>query len=123
MTPSIAPFSASLGLVVMARAAVPEALFACVILSGAPSCFITNEAEGREVEGSRSCIVTRNGRKAFSREFPEAAWAVLAYSGSFDSPSPRAAGLGLAQDDTALTESQMSGAFAMAIHYQKRLLL
>jgi hypothetical protein len=36
------------------------------------------------VEGSRHCIVSRDCVKAFSREFPDAAWGVHTFSGSFD---------------------------------------
>jgi hypothetical protein len=48
------------------------------------------------VEGSLRCFGSRYYSKAFSRELPEAAMVVPAFSGSFDSPSHA---LGLAQDD------------------------
>src|SRR5262249_6711584 len=56
-----------------------------VILSGAPRDLVLLFADGRGVEGSRYCIVSRCSLKAFSREFPDAAWALNTFSGSFDS--------------------------------------
>src|SRR5215472_12498437 len=70
-----------------------------VIPSGAHCKFIRNEGEWRGVEGPRRCFVARHSIKAFSREFPDPVWTVPTFSRSFDSPSSRAAGLGLAQDD------------------------
>src|SRR5262249_42288205 len=55
-----------------------------VILSGAPQNCLENEFERRGVEGSRHCIVSRYCVKAFSREFPDAAWVLHTFSGSFD---------------------------------------
>src|SRR5262249_56398406 len=49
----------------------------------------------RGVEGSVGWCVLRKRRKAFSREFPDTASIPETFSGSFDSPSSRAAGLGL----------------------------
>jgi len=70
-----------------------------VILSGAPRKVISHVNEWRGVEGPPSCVVSPRGIKAFSREFPDAASKEHSSSVSFDSPSSRAAGLGLAQDD------------------------
>ena len=78
-----------------------------VILSEAPRRCVRHVVAWRVVEGSRRCLVQRNCVKAFSREFPDAASAVQTSSGSFDSSSPRKAGLGLAQDDTG-TESHVN---------------
>src|SRR5262249_17021834 len=52
--------------------------------SGAPQNCLENEFERRGVEGSRHCIVARYCVKAFSREFPDAAWVLHTFSGSFD---------------------------------------
>jgi hypothetical protein len=73
-----------------------------VILSEAPRQAFPGFADGRGVEGSRHSAISRPGIKAFSREFPEASFVMHASSGSFDSPSSRRAGLGLAQDDRAI---------------------
>ena len=78
----------------------PERL-TCVILSGARRGFYVQMAERRGVEGPPSCLALRHGIKAFSRELPDAASNELSSSGSFDSPSSRVAGLGVAQDDKA----------------------
>ena len=71
-----------------------------VILSAAPRKLISHVREWRGVEGPTSCVVSRQGIKAFSREFPDAASVLQTSSGSFDSPLPGKPGLGLAHDDT-----------------------
>ena len=72
-----------------------------VILSGAPRKTLPYTADGRGVEGPRECLASRYSIEAFSREFPDASFALDVSSGSFDSPSSREAGLLLAQDDSA----------------------
>jgi len=56
-------------------------------------------ADGREVEGPRGYQRQERHLKAFSRELPDTPSQIEISSGSFDSPSSREAGLGLAQDD------------------------
>jgi hypothetical protein len=71
-----------------------------VILSGAPRKTLPYTADGRGVEGPRESLASRYSIKAFSRELPDAFSVRHPASGSFDSPSPREAGLLLAQDDS-----------------------
>src|SRR5215472_11444326 len=70
-----------------------------VILSGAPHSFVLHEGEGRVVEGPRGWFDRSCSVREFSRECLKAHSRGEASPGSFDSPSSRAAGLGLAQDD------------------------
>jgi hypothetical protein len=71
-----------------------------VILSGAPRQHQPQQAEGRGVEGPLRCFILPCYIKAFSRELLDAPFIMHAFSGSFDSPSSRKTGLGLAQDDS-----------------------
>src|SRR5215467_6170503 len=58
--------------------------FPSVIPSAAPRRFVDREARRREVEGSLRCVGSPYSVKAFSRELPDALWALQTFSGSFD---------------------------------------